>query len=386
MINKRMMLFFLIFLGIHTLVNLYIAVRGWQALETYTNLRPWFIAFMVLVCIAYPLGRIFEKYWYHPVTISLHWIGAFWFAAMLYVTMLLFMVEIVRGINLIWPFFHKIAGGNIPVLKFKAFTVLSVVSLLIIIYGHVNAWHPKTSRIDLNVEKYAGNLQSLRIVAASDIHLGTIIGPGKTKKLVESINSLNPDIILFAGDIVDEDVKSVIEQNLGESLQLLRAPLGIYAATGNHEYIGGGEPSIRYLEQNGITVLRDTAVLINNSFYIVGREDLQRKWFSGTDRKEIEEILKNTDSSKPLILLDHQPYNLDDAVNSGIDLQISGHTHHGQLWPFNYVTQRIFEVSRGYKKKENTHIYVSTGFGTWGPPVRIGNRPEIMLITLYFKE
>ncbi|MBI9063417.1 MAG: metallophosphoesterase, partial [Marinilabiliaceae bacterium] len=97
------------------------------------------------------------------------------------------------------------------------------------------------------------------------------------------------------------------------------------------------------------------------------------------------ELLKDTDHQLPIILLDHQPFNLDEAASAAVDLQISGHTHHGQLWPFGYLTEKIFEVSRGYKQKGNTHFMVSTGFGTWGPPVRTGNRPEILEITLHFE-
>ncbi len=379
-------MFFIIFFIVHTLVNFYIAFRGWQALEAVPSLRPWFIIFMILMLVAYIVGRSLEKVWYHSIAITLHWIGALWFAAMLYITLMLLLTDLLRVINYFIPFIHIINKGSIVVFKLKIFVIISSLSGLIILFGHINTWYPKTSRLDLSIPKYAGNLQSLRIVAASDIHLGTIIGPRKTSRLVNMINELNPDIILFAGDILDEDVKPVIKQNLGNCLQQLKAPLGVFTCTGNHEYIGGGEPSVNYLEKNGINVLRDTAISINNNFYLIGREDLHKRWSSGTPRSTLQELMVDIDHSKPIILLDHQPYNLEEAVKANIDLQLSGHTHHGQLWPFGYITNRIFELSRGYMKKENTNFYVSTGFGTWGPPVRTGNRPEIILINLYFKE
>ena len=136
---------------------------------------------------------------------------------------------------------------------------------------------------------------------------------------------------------------------------------------------------------HGLTLLRDSALLVNNSIYIVGREDRDIKRFSGAERKSLPQLMEGVDRSKPIVLLDHQPYNLHEAAEAGVDLQLSGHTHHGQLWPFGYVTQRIFEVSRGYLQKGGTHFYVSTGFGTWGPPVRTGNRPEIMVFDLVFE-
>lgn len=378
--------FFLIVLAVHALVNFYLALRGWQALEAAPALRPWWTVFMVLMFVAYPLGRWLEKLWFHPLPIGLHWIGSFWFAVMLYATLMVVLIDLGRLLNLAWPWLPTLGADNMPLLKLRTLLVVFGATLLIVVGGHINAWYPKIVRLDLTLPKQAGQLEYLRIVAASDVHLGTIIGPRKTAKLVATINSLNPDVILFAGDVVDEDVKPVIKQNLGENLRQLHAPYGVYAATGNHEYIGGGEPSIRYLEEHGIKMLRDTALLVNEAFYLVGREDLHKRWAKGEERKSLPQILEGADPSKPLILLDHQPYRLEEAEQAGIDLQLSGHTHHGQLWPFGYITQKIFEVSRGYHQKGNTHYYVSTGFGTWGPPVRTGNRPEIMVINLYFKE
>jgi predicted MPP superfamily phosphohydrolase len=219
---------------------------------------------------------------------------------------------------------------------------------------------------------------------ASDIHMGTIIGPRRMTKLVEMINSQNPDIILFAGDIVDEDLAPVVRQNLGSALLGLKAPMGIFGITGNHEYIGGAEAAVKYLQDHGVIILRDSVVRVGDSFFLAGREDRDKPRFSGRPRLEVEELLKNTDKSFPVILLDHQPFNLEKAQAAGADLQLSGHTHHGQLWPLNYITSAIYEVSMGYLKKSDSHFYVSPGFGGWGPPVRIGNRPEIVKITIRF--
>lgn len=379
-----MILFFLIFFGLHSLVNFYIGLRGFQALEATPQLRIWFVLFMVLMVVAYPIGRMWEKSWYHPLPITLHWVGAFWFAVMLYATLALFVIDLARVANHFWSFFHTL-HQNYILLKGYTFLGVSILILAVIGFGHYNAWHPRTTKMDIVIKKSVPTIRTLRVVAVSDVHLGTIIGPRKTEKLVRSINALKPDLVLFAGDVVDEDVKSVINQNLGECLKKIEAPLGVYACTGNHEYIGGGDPSIHYLEQNGITVLRDSVALIGDAFYLVGREDLQKKYSTHENRASLEDLLEGLDFSKPIIMLDHQPYALDKVEEAGVDLQISGHTHHGQLWPLGYVTQKIFEVSRGYKKKGETHFYVSTGYGTWGPPVRTGNRPEIILFQLKFQ-
>jgi len=365
------------------LVNYYIYNRGIQWLETMPYLKTTFRVLMLVLVISYPAGRFLERIWYSPISNTLHWIGAFWFAGMLYFTLLIFSNDIVRLLN---HFFHFLPKAESQAyLLLKQYTGIGIVSvgLLIILGGFLNAWHPKINRFNLKINKTVDGPNELKIVAASDIHLGTIIGPRKTHKLVETINELNPDIVLFAGDVVDEDVGPVIRQNLGENLRQLNASMGVYASTGNHEYIGGADRSVQYLEEHGITVLRDTSILINDLFYIIGREDKDKSRVNGP-RKEIDDLIVNLNKHKPLLMLDHQPYFLEKAANAGIDLQISGHTHHGQLWPFGYVTERIFEVSKGYLKKGHSHFIVSTGYGTWGPPVRTGNRPEILEITLKF--
>lgn len=383
--NFSFLIFFGIIFSIHFIVNYYIYHRGLQALEGAPGLKVFFRWMMLILLLAYPLGRFLERIWYSPISAIIHWMGAFWFAGMLYVVLLIFSADIIKLINAIFHFLP--AKGSDGFIKLKLYTGFGIATatLLIVFIGFLNAWHPKIHQKTIHIQKPAGALKELKIVAASDIHLGTIIGPRKTRKLVETINHLNPDIILFAGDVVDEDVGPVIRQNLGESLRQLKAPMGKYAITGNHEYIGGADRSVKYLEEHGLSILRDSVICINNAFYLAGREDKDKVRFSGVPRQEISELLKDTDHQLPIILLDHQPFNLEAATSAAVDLQISGHTHHGQLWPFGYLTNKIFEVSRGYKQKGNTHFMVSTGFGTWGPPVRTGNRPEILEITLRFE-
>jgi predicted MPP superfamily phosphohydrolase len=285
--------------------------------------------------------------------------------------------------NYMIPFFPD----TVKLIKFQKilfWSSVGVVSLLLLI-GFINALFPRIKHIEVTINKKVEGKKDINIAFASDIHLGTLIGPRRTNNIVQKINELNPDLILLGGDIVDEDLGPVIRNNLGDSLKKLSAPLGVFGITGNHEYIGGAEPAVKYLEEHGIEMIRDTSLMIDDKFYIVGREDRDSNRFAGKGRKEMDEIMQNVDPSKPIILLDHQPFELNEKEKLGIDLTLSGHTHHGQMWPLNYITKAIYEVSWGYKRKGNMHVYVSSGVGGWGPPVRIGNRPEIVLIHLRFK-
>jgi predicted MPP superfamily phosphohydrolase len=177
----------------------------------------------------------------------------------------------------------------------------------------------------------------------------------------------------------------VIRQNLGETLRQIKSKYGIYGITGNHEYIGGVDAACKYLTEHSVVMLRDSVVKIADAFTIVGREDISIRQFDGKKRKPLVELMKDVDKSLPIILMDHQPIHLNESAEQGADLQLSGHTHNGQLWPFNYIADAVYEVSWGYIQKGKTHIYVSCGVGTWGPPMRTGNRPEVVNVKLKFE-
>jgi predicted MPP superfamily phosphohydrolase len=220
----------------------------------------------------------------------------------------------------------------------------------------------------------------------SDIHLGEIMHNGRLMKLVKTIETLQPDILLLPGDVIDEDVGTFIKQEMAATFQKLAPKYGMYAVPGNHEYIGRQiETVVRYLEEAGIRVLRDEYVKVLDSFYIVGRDDKSQAYYgSELERKGLKRILEGVDDNLPLLLLAHQPNQLDEAVTNGIDLQLSGHTHKGQLFPINFITGNMFEIDYGLIHKGSLNVIVSSGFGTWGPPIRIGNRPEIVDIVINF--
>ncbi|HTX88517.1 MAG TPA: metallophosphoesterase, partial [Bacteroidales bacterium] len=332
------------------------------------------------------VARILERA--HPGLISyiFTWMGSFWLAFMLFFFVFILFIDITRVFNSFLHFYPRWLIADPAKTKLILFyAILGIVTVHVFI-GYLNARTPHLRKLELVIPKRSSVLDSLRIVMVSDIHLGTIISKERANKMVDKINRLDPDIILLAGDIVDEDLAPVIKENIGESLRNLKAKLGVYGITGNHEYIGGAEPAVKYLTEHGIKMLRDTVVLIGHDFNLAGREDRDRPRFTGKPRKSLEEVLAGADPSYPIILMDHQPFNLPKVAEMGVDLQVSGHTHHGQIWPLNYITRAIYELSWGYKMIGRTHFYVSCGYGTWGPPVRLGNRPEIVEIKIDFKE
>lgn len=167
-------------------------------------------------------------------------------------------------------------------------------------------------------------------------------------------------------------------------LKKIKSKYGIYISNGNHEFISGVEESAEYLTRHGAVVIRDTAIMIDSSFYVIGREDRVMPRFTGKDRKSLSEIMKYIETGYPVFLIDHTPSDLKDAEKFGIDLQLSGHTHHGQMFPANLVTSLIYEVSRGYSRRGSTQYYVTSGAGTWGPKVRLGSDSEIVVLNIKF--
>jgi uncharacterized protein len=174
---------------------------------------------------------------------------------------------------------------------------------------------------------------------------------------------------------------------MGYNFKRIKIKYGVYACLGNHDGMGSKVGDVvKTFEASGINVLRDKAILINNSFYVVGRDDISQESQAKVKRKDLSDIIKDLDKSKPLILMDHQPRNLDDTQKQEIDLQVSGHTHRGQLFPANLITNAIFELDYGYLQKNNSNFIVSSGYGTWGPPIRIGSRCEIVEIDIGFNK
>jgi predicted MPP superfamily phosphohydrolase len=335
-----------------------------------------------MISYGYVLSKSLYKYL--SVTIYDLWltVGAIWFAMLVYFVLIYLMLDLTFLLNKFLKFLpeflfeHK---ANI----YLTLIVFAIVSTIVFL-GNLNKRDVTIKTLNIELPKYNSKLDNLNIVLASDIHLSPIDGERLLKRIVDKVNSLKPDIILLAGDLVDDKAEILEAQGIGKSFLKFRSKYGIFSINGNHEFINGIESSVKYAQKLGITVLRDTAILIDDGFYLIGREDSTKFRFLGVHRKNLEQIVNNL-VNYPKILLDHTPFNLSEAVKNNIDLQLSGHTHHGQIWPGNLITSLVYEISWGYKKIGNTQFYVTSGAGTWGPPVRIGSKSEIVNLRVIFK-
>lgn len=376
------LLFIIVFALAYGSLNLLIGIRGWQFVSTlvpHSLAWVYWLAFWI-IALSYIIGRLGSSILPAGISTRLTVLGSYWMAIMYYLVIILLFMTIIKAFD------HRI--GFLPAFMKDPHPLgFGVVLLLggILTYGSWNAHHPRVTSYDIAVPKSGGKSSELHIVAVSDIHLGNIVHNGRLHHMVEMVNALNPDLVLLPGDVIDESIKPFLEQKMSDTLSRLDTRYGTYAVLGNHEYIGGNvEATVHHLQEAGVKVLRDRAVLVEDDFYVVGRDESMSRHMSRGSRQGVEELLAGVDRSKPIILMDHQPVNLGEAERNGVDLQVSGHTHLGQIFPNHLITRRLFAIDYGHLQKGNFHAIVSSGYGTWGPPIRIGNTPEIVDIRIRF--
>ncbi len=380
----RKLIIISIFLTVFSLLGYYVYSRFSDAFKgTFLDSNA-VLALYIFLIASFIVGKIMESTSINVISSSLVRIGSVSLGFFLYAFLIVIFVDFIRLINYIIPFYPKFITENLQLTKLAVGITSFVIVFAIFITGYFNARTPKIKNTDIKINKKSDNLNCINIVAVSDIHLGTMVNERKARQLVDKINELEPDLVIIAGDIIDDNIEVVKYFKLLENFQNLKSKYGVYACPGNHEYISQAYKEYDFFEKNGIKVLNDEAILIENKFYIIGRDDTQGKSFNKKERKTLQELTENIDVKLPIILLDHQPYKLDETAKYPIDLQFSGHTHRGQIFPFNLITKRIFEKDYGYLKKENTHFYISSGYGTAVMPIRVLSKSEIVKIKLQF--
>jgi predicted MPP superfamily phosphohydrolase len=377
-----MLIFFLIAFTIYFLTNLYIYLKGLKVIPHAGSLRLLYSIIFAVLALTFIVGKILERNNSTVFTDVLNIIGGFWLGFMLYGFLFLLVSDLSL---LVGRLSGLIRSGDVLLFRKWAFLITLAISSVLIIGGFINAIIPVVKKYDIVINKPAGDLKNLRIAAVSDIHLGSIIRKRSIKKLSAMLQKSNPDLVLLLGDIVDGEIGPVLRGDLLKYFTCPKCNDGLLAITGNHEFIGNAGITIPYIEKNGIRILKDEIVTLDGGVQIIGRIDRDGFRFTGKQRLALDDLMKNIDKNKPIILLDHQPIKLDEAVKAGVDLQLSGHTHNGQLWPLNYITSMIYELSYGYKKKGNSQFIVSSGFGIWGPRIRSGSRSEVLLINITFR-
>jgi uncharacterized protein len=343
-------------------ISLYVGYNGWVWLNSKSKFKykKSYFAVILLLSFSFILGRLLESK-------ILDMIGGYWMVVVGYSLILLPIANIL--------YFLLKKKGTFQI----GLTVLAFF-IVIFCYGSYNAWNTTIRNYEITIDKKS-EMNGLKVLLATDIHVGEDIGTHNLLRLVEIVQEQKPDIVLLAGDIINDNIEPYIANNIGDIMKEIKAPLGVYAVPGNHDYYGDDVEALeKEMDKIGIHFLRDEVMTIDDQFYIIGRQD-----HTETDRKQISDLMRDVDKSKPILMLDHQPRELGEAEKSGVDMIVSGHTHRGQLAPANLITAKIYENDWGYLKKGQLHSFTSSGLGVWGPALRIGSQSEVMLINVNFK-
>lgn len=304
----------------------------------------------------------------------------------------------------VWTPLFRISANWLVLLLFTFFTSLAIIGITValrpfipvgqltrplrlfapfILFGLYatalyNAYTPVVRYAHIQIDKPLA--QPIRIGLASDTHLGVLFGNRQIDKLVQIMDNEKVDMILLPGDIMDDDTVHYEAENMHAHLSKLRAPLGVFASIGNHDIGYQGIPQhdtiTQALEKAGIHVLTNRAVHINNQIWVVGLPDQM----IGKGREPIATVLQNVDTTQPVFLLDHRPNSVLEHAQLPIDLQVSGHVHNGQIFPANYIVRYLNRIHYGYEKINNSHFVVTSGYGFWGVPFRLGSQSEVWII------
>lgn len=396
------MILFLI-IPVYILVNLYILHRIHKWLKACSRHfhSKWFVvpfisiyaflALSLLFAFLLPSGglQVFIK------RLSNYWLGTF-----MYILLFILAADILRLI------LKHIPGRLHNFLFSKPGYVFVGIFLTCLIggfsiHGLLHAHYIKVNPYEVTVDKTCVGHEDLKVVLVADLHLGYSVGNQQMKQMVKKINQQNPDLVLIAGDIFDNEYEALQHPDaIAETLAQIKSTYGTYGVFGNHDVkerlLGGfsvasSDNDIRdsrfeeFAAKAGIHILDDEVVCIDDSFYLVGRKDAHKPGDGTNNRMEPSEILSGLDNSKPILVMEHQPRQLQELADAGADMQLCGHTHNGQIFPGNLTIHLFWENACGYLQKGNLHSIVTSGVGVWGPAMRVGTDSEICTITVHFK-
>lgn len=338
---------------------------GWCVstwLEAFIPIHSWlFFIIWFLFAFAIIIARIDHRL----RTFSI--IGSYWLILMQYGVMLFPIATI-----LVWFY-----PGQLKLIGL----VILLIFIFIMLLGTYNAFSPVVRELTITLPKKDTTVNRLKVVVASDFHLGLLSNKAHLKRFVRKSNEQNPDLVLLVGDLVDDDPIWFVKKGMSEVMKQLRSTYGNYGVLGNHEYYGKKVPLlVEEMEASNVKMLLDETILVADTFYLTGREDLTNR-----NRKELSELAPKQ-KNLPWLVMDHTPSNLLIPEREKVDFHVSGHTHRGQMWPNHLFTQKLFELDYGYRKKGNMHAIVSSGFGFWGPPIRLGSRSELWSVEIKLED
>ena len=347
------------------LAQVYVLWHVYQVLP-FPTWAKWTVVALMVAALAMMFIGIFGAFDRMPLNLAsvAYDVSTSWLIVFLYLLIGFVVLDLGRLLHLVpkeWLHINPWTAG----------TITAILAGLLI-YGNIHYHNKVREPIDLTTTKHIS--KPTKVVMLSDLHLGYHNRKAEWQRWVKIINEEKPDLILVAGDIIDGYVRPLLEEDMAADFHQLKAP--VVACLGNHEYISGIDRSLDFYKRAGITLLRDTTLEVGD-LVVVGRDDR-----ANHHRMSTEQLLNGINKDKFIILLDHQPYKLEESQKNGVDFQFSGHTHEGQVWPISMLVHSMYENAWGPCQKGDTRYYVSSGIGIWGGKYRIGTRSEYIVATI----
>ncbi len=382
---------FFVIMTLYLLIQSYILWRFYQMLPEYCWLKRISGIFMLLLTISMPLTIFFGKVLPLSVMRPFYLVGGAWMVGLIYFLIPVLLIDIFRMIN---HFTRWISSSKIDAFR-RDNGWLCLILLMIysgVFYYGNQQYHQKVRQelfIDLTTQtalasplacqqsEEGESHRVIKTVMVSDLHLGHTIGRNELEAWVKLLNAEEADYIFISGDLIDNDVRPLYHEKIEEVLDQLHAKRGVYAVLGNHEYLAGMDNSIAFIAQTNMTLLRDEVILLPENIYLVGRDDRMN-----AQRASLASLIEGLDADTPMIVLDHQPKDLQNIAGLRPFLQFSGHTHDGQIWPYKHLAKWINGLSSGLVKVEGSQFLVSSGLGIWGGKFRIGTRSEYLVVNI----
>lgn len=334
---------------------------GWNMLTWLNTIFPINYIVFGVIWFLIAFGFIIGRFSHHLRLFSIA--GSYWMIVMEYGIILFPLATL-----LYWLF-----PGQLNLIGW----IIVSLFVIIIALGTYWAYTPVVRELSINMPKKGAKISQLKVVVASDFHLGLLSDKKHLQRFVQKSNEVNPDLVLLVGDLVDDDPIWFVKNGMSEVMKQLKSAYGVYGVLGNHEYYGKKIPQlIEEMEASNVHMLVDETILVADSLYLTGREDLTNK-----ERKQLADLTPNN-ANLPWFVMDHTPSNLLIPEELGVDFHVSGHTHRGQMWPNHLITKKVFELDYGYRQKGSMHAIVSSGFGFWGPPIRLGSQSELWVVNI----
>lgn len=378
-----MSLFILVFFSVYSLFHLYIFLKARAAFNPGTLTSAVIIVFMAVMVCAPVIIRLSEKNGFEAFARFMSYIGYTWLGFIFLLVCSSIVVDLYRSVLFVYGYLLKKDISALLMARKTLFLIPLFAAIAITCYGYFEALSLRTEHVIIKTPKIQDSPGRLRIVQISDVHLGLIVGKERLMNILQKVKESDPDILVSTGDLVDGQINRL--EGLAELFHEVHPKYGKFAILGNHEYYAGLDQAMEFIKKAGFRLLRAEAVSVGDLITIAGVDDPAGKYYRNAKKISEKDILSNLQKDKFTLFLKHRPQ-IDTEVIGLFDLQLSGHAHKGQIFPFSIATWFYYPIHAGCLNPLNgCYIYVSRGTGTWGPPIRFLSPPEITVIDLVFE-